>query len=325
LLARVGSWLESEGYPLEFATAAEFRRVGLDVRQAEYTKQSGDRPRREVDVVAHLTRRGVSNLRIEFVVECKWSAEKPWVLFASPDGMTPAACVTQSFGSQLAELLAWKEAGCSDLAKMSLFRQLGRTSFGGRQAFSKSADVVFDALRAVTGNAYALAREYDGTAVRPQRNGLPEWGTMTVPVIVVEGRLFEAFDSGGTMGLEEVDASRVHFRGAEGRGHGIATVHIVRANALRGFVDRWATEADLLLQRLAKGLSELESAVASRTLERLPITRGARGMIGVPPLLIDLVDRQQDGVAAEKERQLRSSNDDEGENSVTGADPSNLD
>lgn len=292
LYAKVGAWLHAEGYPLEFATAAAFRAAGFSVLQAEYTKPTAQQPRREVDVVAHMSKRGDQIVRVEFVVECKWSADKPWVFFCGDRDMTTAASVTQSIGSQLGELLLWKEAGNPALADIGIFGAVRRSAFGGRQAFSKSADVVFDTLRAVTANCRALANEYDhGLDRRIAHGRLPEFAVAAFPVIVVEGRLFEASAGEGGLDLEEVSRTRIRFRGAQHHRF-IATVDVVRADQLEPFVRERAADAKALLEIMSSGLTELGERNADGHLDRLGVTSASRGVVGVPPLLAALMRAQ---------------------------------
>jgi hypothetical protein len=290
LLAKIGAWLLAEGYPLEFATASAFSEAGFDVLQAEYTAPTPQRPRREVDVVAHMSRRDNQLLRVEFVVECKWSADKPWVFFCGGRGMTSAACATQSIGSQLAETLMWKEAANPALDELGLFRRTPRSAFGGRQAFSKSADVIFDAIRAVTGNCRALADSYDRGLDRALEHGsLPESAVTTFPVIVVEGRLFEASAGEKRLNLEEVPRTRLHFRGVRDQPFFIATVDVVRADELESFARERAADTKALLEVMSAGLRELRERTADGRLDRLNVKPGSRGVLGVPPLLASLM------------------------------------
>lgn len=289
LLTKVGAWLETEGYPLEFATASAFHKAGFNVLQAEYTKATPQRVRREVDVVAHLTARDTGILRVEFVVECKWSADKPWVFFCGGRGMTIAASATQTMGSRLAELLMWKEAGNPAMAKLGMFSSTGQSAFGGRQAFTKSADLVFDVLRAVTSNCRTLADAYDRDVDRAiARAQLPANAVAMFPVIVVEGRLFEARAAVQGLDLEEVPQTRIHFRGAEHHRYAIATVDVVRADHVEKFVRERAADSKALLGILSSALTELRARVLDGQFDRLAITPGSRGMTGMPPLLAAL-------------------------------------
>lgn len=298
LLTKVGAWLQTEGYPLEFATASAFHKAGFNVLQAEYTKPTPSRPRREVDVVAHMTVRDQGLLRVEFVVECKWSADKPWVFFCGTRGMTIAASATQTMGSRLAELLMWKEAGNPAMATLGMFMPTGRSAFGGRQAFSKSTDLVFDVVRAVTSNCRALADAYDYDVDRAiARAQLPANAVAMFPVIVVDGRLFEASAAEEGLDLEEVPQTRVHFRGAERHRYAIATVDVVRSDHVETFARERAKDSTALLGILSSALTELRERTVDGQLERLEVTRGSRGMTGTPPLLAAL---RQARAAAER-------------------------
>src|SRR5262249_24084840 len=95
LKSKVAAWLDKEGYPLEFRTANSFRRAGFRVRQSEYVRaEDGDKVR-EIDVAASKTwRLDKPMLRVYHVVECKWTKDKPWVVFSSPETITSSACIT---------------------------------------------------------------------------------------------------------------------------------------------------------------------------------------------------------------------------------------
>src|ERR1700687_1334235 len=99
LPAKVRAWLDEEGYPLEFATAATFRRHGFAVRQGMYIREKGDA--REIDVAASRNAKRNGLRRVYHVVECKWSKDKPWVVFTGPGGMAASACITQTISSLL--------------------------------------------------------------------------------------------------------------------------------------------------------------------------------------------------------------------------------
>lgn len=296
LQEKVSRWLHEEGFPLEFATADAFRRAGFRVLQGEYTQPESGEPRRELDVVAHASRSlGKEHLiRVEFVVECKWSGDKPWVLFGAQSGMTVAACASQVIGSQLGETLLWKEAGKEELAALSLFRSEGMNlAFGGKQAFSRTKDQVFDAIRSVTAGARILADEYDLRTEQVLKAGrLPESAVAVFPVIVVDGHLFRTNQSGEGVDLEEVSSARIHWRGSD-RHRFHATLDIVRADQVENFAKERMADADALLEVMSTGFEELRACHAKGRLDQLPVTHGARGVRGNPRLLSSVLQRQQ--------------------------------
>jgi hypothetical protein len=290
LQKKIQAWLRDEGYPLEFATADAFRQAGFSVLQGEYTQPTTDEPRREVDVVAQISHPGDYLLRAGFVVECKWSGDKPWVLFSAERGMSTAACVSQSIGTQLAEALLWKEAGHDDFVDLGVFSSLeGHLAFGGRQAFSRSRDLVFDAIRAVTASCRMLVDEYDDGAERALRAGcLPQNAIVLFPVVVVEGRLFKTRRSQDGLDLEEVSAARIHWRGSERHRLPHATLDVVRADHIEMFARERAADARVVLAVMSSALAELQECLAEERLDHLQITRGSRGMLGHPPLISSL-------------------------------------
>jgi len=83
---KLHTWLEAQGYPLEMRVAKAFQIAGARVIQSEYYTDPSTEESREIDVVADWQTR-IDNLlvRVSFVIECKSSKDKPWILFVSPN------------------------------------------------------------------------------------------------------------------------------------------------------------------------------------------------------------------------------------------------
>jgi hypothetical protein len=192
LEAGILGWLNQEGFPTEFQTANLFRKHGFTSRQGIHVRADRGAAPREVDVLATLDRRTSSGvlLRCEFVVECKWSKDKPWIVFTSPTSrLHPAACIAQTMSSALGSAALWLLAGAENCQALSLFEVSDTPGFGGRQAFSKSNDIFYAALASVTGAATSIASEYD----QGRRKGaLPQQATIVFPIVVVDGDIFKA-------------------------------------------------------------------------------------------------------------------------------------
>jgi hypothetical protein len=156
MLSKVENWLDTEGYPTEFRVASTFRKHGFHVDQGDYAEDRVTGSRREIDIAASLTMKGEHSLqRVYNIVECKWSQDKPWVVFTSPTcSMAPSAIIAQTIASHLAAAVFWTLAGDTDLNQLSLFQsQPGGGGFGGRQAFSKGNDIFYTAMQGVVGNS----------------------------------------------------------------------------------------------------------------------------------------------------------------------------
>ena len=78
---KVTAWIETQGYPLEMRVASALREVGFDVSQGEYYDDPETQTAREIDVVA-VKGDDYGLLEVSIVVECKKSADKPWVLLS---------------------------------------------------------------------------------------------------------------------------------------------------------------------------------------------------------------------------------------------------
>lgn len=105
LTSEVTKWFEKEGYPLEFRTAQVFQQNGFNTFQGYYCHGQGQ-DLLEIDVLAHVDLRSGSAdprlFRISYVVECKWSRDKPWVIFTSRDcSPLESAGIAQTIGLQI--------------------------------------------------------------------------------------------------------------------------------------------------------------------------------------------------------------------------------
>lgn len=287
------NWVKKEGYPTEYKTAHIFRKMGCRVFQGRYFEDQDEGKLREVDVLALQTtsHQEWGFLRTSHVVECKWSGEKPWVVFTSPSGIAPAACITQTYGSDLGEALLWAVAGDKRLHDLRLFSTPEEAGFNGRQAFSSAtgADHFYNALRGVTGNALSYLRQYD--------MGLPEVtfrpsGVIAFPMVVVEGQLFKAYfdDVLQDIRIEEVDDLRCHWHGAKNWRLN-STVDIVTMRSLEAFVANRSEECRQLLELLLPVADKIKRSWDEGSLEPMEIAPVSRGVLGLPSLLRAAVRR----------------------------------
>lgn len=285
LQQRVVAWLETEGFPTEFRTTLAFRAAGFHAQQGVHYRADGSP--REIDLVADRTlRKDKLWVRCKFVVECKWSA-KPWIVFTDRySRIGAAACIAQTMGSKAGNALLWLAAGSSDLQNLKMFATPDMPGFGGRQAFSKGDDQFYKAMAGVTTAASTLAASYDE---HRKLGEAPEYAVCVFPIIVVEGPLFRSFydpDSGAMM-VEPVSHVRCHWKGSPSwEWH--ATVDVVTLEGLSTYLDELSPSVDKLLDVMSSGLNDLRSAFQSGSLASLTVHPGARGMVGIHPLLTEI-------------------------------------
>ena len=109
---------------------------------------------------------------------------------------------------------------------------------------------------------------------------------IVLPVIVVEGRLFDAyFDAdAGEIALEEIQQARIHWRGSQSTPR-IVNVDLVTADRLDGFVSQRRSELPQIAAQMMVALRQIRECVVKDSLRPLHTTPGPRGFVGLPPFL----------------------------------------
>lgn len=83
---KVEKWILKNGYPFEMKVAQAFKSEGFHVSQSILYKDNDLNKYREIDIIAHTNKlvNGVW-INLTYVVECKKSTDKPWVVFKNKD------------------------------------------------------------------------------------------------------------------------------------------------------------------------------------------------------------------------------------------------
>jgi len=249
---RVTEWLSRQGYPLEMRVASAFRSEGFSVSQSTYYADPESGNNREIDVVATRTD-PIGFLQVSVVIECKSSKDKPWILFTCQEqgnrffnfGMLSE----QARGKLVDKLFADKNG----ILSLPWFVKSERNGYGLTVAFGSGDDPAYKAVL----NALKAAIE----VYREQADAMPL--RFVFPVVVVEGRLFEAsLDDEGAMAVSEIDDGFLTtFRSISG--HYCSSVHVVTDRSIPALcvdtvelVNRLETllkaDLDLMLEELKR-------------------------------------------------------------------------
>jgi hypothetical protein len=290
---KVKAWLEGEGYPLEFATANAFERSGFETRQGMYLSMPRTNAFREIDVVAsRMAQNEEVTCRVSIVVECKWSRDKPWVVFTSRLGRSSwQEKVAYVVSSPLGAAALWNLMRDDRLRQLRFFEPSRRIGFSGRQAFSDKQDLFYSTVQGIVSAAISYART---ELAVPQTNKNARGGAHVVfPLVVLDAPLFECYFEDGNLKVDAVESVQVQWRGSDVVS-GPVIVDIVTAEALANYVDMIASHADALLyalrssaERVIKALntgmrSELE--VLPDQFAHVPVPTVLRPVFGLPPL-----------------------------------------
>jgi hypothetical protein len=305
---KIKRWLGEQGCPTEFKAANICRQHGFRVWQGFHVRDDkAEAPPREIDVIASADYRLSDYLiRVEHVFECKWSKDKPWIVLTSPSGrMAPSACTAQTIGNILGEAAIWTIAGDPRLHSLDLFSTPERPGFGGRQAFSKGLDQFYSAVSAVTELSFLLAKRVDSKEHPPT---IPDIATLTFPIVLVEGLLYEAYfdEKKNDIQLTSCNRVRCHWRGASSWIFN-ATLDIVTLDYFDQFMKTRAVEVKTLLPILSDSVVEIARCFKEQSIRSLSISSGPRGMLGLPYLFRELDMRDRVRKVRKSKRDTRTS------------------
>lgn len=292
---KVVDWLGKQGHPLEFFVNGELWKVGLEAHQGIFVRDPSENILREIDVSCQASSHIDDHLvRVEFVIECKWSRDKPWVLFTSPfSNLSREAKVCQTIGSLLGYTSLWVQAGDDRFEKLDLYSTPERGGFGGCQAFSDNRDPVFSAFQSVTGAAVSRAFNYDPELFgrEPRRSadcGLPRSCVVVIPIVVVDGILFEAYSNlkDGSLEIGEIDKAQVFWRGSPSWGL-TTTIHVVTRESFPAFASTLATESRTMVEIMTDAVCSMHAWLETGNEGDLGLNKVSRGVVGFPKILSD--------------------------------------
>ena len=225
--AAVEKWLEKQGYPLEMRTSRTFQRRGWFLHQSRIYKDPTLGKDREIDVLSFNDDPN-KKLHGHFVIECKWSPDKPWVLFVTANqtltslGHFRSTPMTSRACEVTAPILE------ADIPWFPLFSGI-EEGYSVVQAFGREtpADAAYSAVQSAVGAANFFAVDMDKDS--------SDHSIVYVPTIVLAGPLFRcSLSDKGDVSVLPINIGCVLHRTIDFN----ACVHIVRESALDEFIDR---------------------------------------------------------------------------------------
>lgn len=278
-------WINKEGIPLEYYTANCFQRNKFTAYQGHFVRdETGNR---EIDVEAKVDYNwDKKTIRVTHVVECKWTKDKPWVVFTSNNSRyAPSASVTQTIGNKIAQAALWHIAGNKDVCELSIFNDIAFPGFSGRQAFGNS-DQFYSAVQSIVTKTYLLANRYPIIQTK-----LFDFTHVTFPVIVIDGQLHKAMYNleKDIVEVQEVEQIRLNWRGSNTWKLN-ARVDIVTKGYLGSFLDIRRKEIDILVRNIVAGLQNIHDCHQQKDMKLLTINSAPRGIMGYPVLINEIAN-----------------------------------
>jgi len=198
---KIVDWIKKGGFPFEMKVAKSFIKAGFDVGQSVYYMDVESEKFRETDIIATKSKL-INNVwvNIAFVIECKSTTEKPWVVLIN-DGLKYyhdelPIFITKN-GLKFLNATKKNEEFKSDF----LFRNTRKIGYSLITAFNKEGkEPSYEAIQSLT-----KACEY---FVMESSNKRDYQLNIYLPIIIVEGLLFNAtLSENEEIQIEQVDNS----------------------------------------------------------------------------------------------------------------------
>lgn len=278
---KIEDWLNKNGYPLEMQVAKAFRDNGFTVVQSDYYEDPKTDNYREIDVCASaltLLDDKPTLMQIQYVIECKLSRDKPWVLFASEfdkGKYSQMENISWRIASENARTMLAILAASQEIDNLTTLRIGDRIGYGITQAFKESnSDITYKAAMGVV-NACIAKKEKSRLTF-----------TVFFPAIVIDGLLFECFmDKDSAIVLTEVEKGTLVIRNEIGGLSGVA-VSVMTKAALQEFSSSAWQSSQRLMSRCKEMLGspkiEAYELISKQPLERIWKMMNCHGSSGEP-------------------------------------------
>ena len=233
----IRKWIKKNGYPFEMQVAKHFRNSGFAISQSIMYRDSETNKYRETDIIAHRTKsfNGVW-VNITFVIECKKSSDKPWILFVNKHLYSLQYSKYPVLASYNASRLIKRIETNNSFKSPLIFPTITNSGYNIVTAFSEKSDVAYAASQSVI-----KACEY---LVDKSNASVKKFCNIYIPIIAIEGQLYEAFlNEADEIDLNQVYCSTV-ISTKSFEEHNSNLISIVSSDNLKKFTDNLCTQVD---------------------------------------------------------------------------------
>jgi hypothetical protein len=208
---KIREWLDKGGYPFEMEVTRLIKKAGFKVAQSEFYLDEETNTYRETDIVAYeMFSDGPNQTIICFVIECKVSQDKPWVLFTEKSYLSTEIAIQRRASSNIAKGILTKLSLVSEIRELSTLKLPDRSAYSVAAAFqsdSKAPDRAYKALMSVLSATSGIVKKIE-KAARSDTIYI-----YAFPLIVLKGQLFEAYlNEGGDMQVANINSGVLVWR-----------------------------------------------------------------------------------------------------------------
>tara|TARA_R110002049_G_scaffold63_6_gene384 strand:+ start:13108 stop:13914 length:807 start_codon:yes stop_codon:yes gene_type:complete len=262
---KVKKWILKNGYPFEMKVANLFKKSNFKVSQSVLYKDEDTGKLRELDVISY------SNVEVNkvwfnftFVIECKKSTDKPWVVFKNDNLHNQQLERYKPFATRNAEILFKKTNALKNNKFELLFPNLLNSGFNLVTSLKESKDLAYSSTTSLLKACKYLTEKFnESTSVRACN--------IYIPLIIIEGILYESFlDIENELKLIEVDNSSILNTKVFSEGNS-NVITIVSSKNLENFIEKIKERTVLFFKTYEKEIEEV--SISNPTNER-PIVLG---------------------------------------------------
>ena len=190
---KIINWLENSGFPLEMKVAKTFQKYGFHCTQSDFYRDPETNEFREIDIIAAKATYSTNYdilVTVKFIIECKHSEGKPWLIFVSDNPSTyhHYSYLMHYWYSNEFEtpLLEMSENNLLDNL-FPAFHLNSKIGHGMTQCFSGATDITFKAINSVCKSATdELTRRHKEAEEFRQK-----WYELVFPTIIIDSDLIE--------------------------------------------------------------------------------------------------------------------------------------
>jgi hypothetical protein len=188
---KIVDWLNKNGYPLEMNVAKTFSQEGFHVDQSDYFYDEETSNYRELDIIASIERE-TDNVcyEVRFLIECKYSAEHPWVVFKNKKNEGDSYTLMVMPGDELGRKMAFYYSWHKEIRKLPVLCNHKSIGYAAVETLKNTdkKDNCYSALMSLSKALYFHSEKPKFT----HRAGR-KMSQIFVPIVVIKGKLFEAY------------------------------------------------------------------------------------------------------------------------------------
>lgn len=242
--ASVRKWLREKGFPFEMKVANTFLAHGFGALQGTYYTDPESKKSREIDVFARLN--AATNdftISLEVIVECKYSKDKPWILFYGALSSNSPLQPSEPYNKDTGDALLSNLGSCQSLSGHGFFLGPEKTAYSGTTAHQDNDDRAYKAFSAIT-----CALRY---AYYPPSFLFTALASRTIKIkvgiSVIQGSLYGAeLDSAGELCVTPLQWGRVRLK--QGQPSQDVLLDVVTFEYLPTFLEQVKKEVEALVR-----------------------------------------------------------------------------